>query len=192
MSEAIFYSYYHGNLAARRDITVQNLYQRFNYRYIYIYNNSDLSNEGRENNLLFILDTVKYKILVINKTGFTEELDLFNKVSKFTIDYVGPRQVNYIFFKIKALYNSYKFKFTFNNNNNKSYLHFKNTAQRTKKEREYKTYTTYYIIKNELVIPPPAYTQSLTSNTLTQNNTSSKTTNTTNENKKSYIQTTSV
>jgi hypothetical protein len=145
---------------AARNSAIQYLYQRYNNKYIYIYNNADLSNKDRNNNLLFILDTVKYKILVINKSGFTEDLDLFNNVNEINIDYIGPRQENYYLFKISSLYNNYKFKFIFNNSNNKSYLFFKNTSLRTKK-RKYIIYTTYYMIKDELVIPPPKYTPCL-------------------------------
>jgi hypothetical protein len=160
MSIVIPYNYY-GNIAARNS-AIQYLYQRYNNKYIYIYNNADLSNKDRNNNLLFILDTVKYKILVINKYGFTEDLDLFNKVNEININYIGPRKENYYFFKIKSLYNNYKFKFIFNNSNNKSYFFIKNTSLRTKKKRKYIVYTTYYMIKDDLVIPPPVYTPCLT------------------------------
>jgi hypothetical protein len=172
----------------QQQMIVQNLLNKFNNKYIYIYNNSEISDEGRENNLLFILDTVKYKILVISKSGFMEELNLFNKIKEFIINYIGSRRSNYFFLKIRSKYNNYKFKFIFSNVNNKCYLFFKNTECRTKKERKYKTYTTYYIIKNELIIPPPVYTPSLIDNT-TQTNTSSEKTNTASENKTAYIKT---
>lgn len=140
-------------------LVIQNMLNTFNNKYIYIYNNNNLSNKGYNNNLLFIIDTFKYKILVINKADFTTELDLFNKVKEFNIEYLGHRNIHHSLCKIKSEYkidnNNYKFKITFNNHNNMCYLHIKNTTNINKKKRKYICYTMYYIFKNELVIPQP-------------------------------------